>query len=378
MKLAHLLVRGADKKKICNRVSPDLEDSDVEIRFTLSVLMGIVFARKKLTQKLSYYIGVYVAARYGIKLAKYAIKNKADAVICFTWNERTCFEYLRKHAPHIKRIVDCANAPVAYMKHIYELDMEKTNNHILCDEAAIYWDKKILENEAAATDATQFFLAPSKFVKEGLEYCGVKENQIFLLPYGSNFSVAEQPHDEPEQVRFIYVGKVTYSKGMHYLLKVFAGLEKQNIQLDVVGDCRNKELFENYGKCGNIHFYGNVLHDRVKELLLQADVFVFASLTEGFSLSCLEALSCGLPVVCSRNSGVNDLITDGYNGFTFDYDDESALEKYILYFYENKRLIPRYSANALETAKQYTWEEYRKRQNEILRTILEDDGESSQ
>lgn len=379
MRLAHLLVRGSDKTKIGNRASDDLDDEDVEIHYTLSSLAVIVLSRWTITRKLSYWMDRTIADRYGVKVAKYAVKNNADAVICFSMNERTCFEYLQKHAPQIKRIVDCANAPVAFMKNIYELDMEKTHSNVLMSEAPDFWKRKVSGNESKGISATQFFLAPSDFVKKGLEYCGVRENQICLLPYGSNFPVAEKPHAEPGQVRFIYVGRVSYRKGMHYLLRTFAGLEEQNIQLDVVGAWYDDSvLYEQYKNYSNIHFHGNVLHDKVQELMMQADVFVFASLTEGLSLSCVEALSCGLPVICSRNAGANDLITDGCNGFSFEYDDVSALEKYVLYFCENKHLIPRFSANALETAKQYTWEEYQKRQNAILRTILEDNGESYQ
>lgn len=373
MKLAHMLVRGADQSRIGNRVSPDLDETDVMTYYTFSSLMVIVLSRTKLTKKLSYWLDRYIANRYGVKVAKYAIKNQADAVICFTMNERTCFEYLRKHAPNIKRIVDCANSPVAFMKHIYELDMEKNKKNVLRDEASTFWNKELLKNQSAGINATQFFLAPSNFVKRGLKYCGVEDNQIYILPYGSNFPVVNQPHGEPKSVRFIYVGQVTYRKGMHYLLQTFAELEDQRIQLDVVGGWRtDSDLYENYKQYANIKFYGNMLHDKVKELMMQADVFVFASLTEGLSLSCLEALSCGLPLICSSNSGANDLIIDGYNGFVFDPDDTETLSSYISFFCENKDKIPYFSQNAIETAKKNTWEEYNKNQKKTLLMIMED------
>ena len=372
MRLAHLLVRGSDSVRIGKRRSPDLDDSDVTTYYTFSSLAVIVLSRSKLTHPLSHFLDRWIADRYGVRVAKFAIKNHADAVICFSVNERTCFEYLRKHAPRIRRIVDCANAPVAYMKHILELDMEKTGSHALFDEASEFWDQKELKKQSRGIAATQFFLAPSRFVKSGLEYCGAKEEQIYLLPYGTNFPAVSQPRSEPEQVRFIYVGKVSYRKGTHYLLQTFAELEERHIQLDVVGAWYpDSDLYETYKQCANIHFYGNVLHEKVKELMMQADVFVFASLTEGLSLSCMEALSCGLPLICSRNSGANDLITDGYNGFVFDSGDTEALARHVRYFCENRHMIPCFSRNAIDTAKKYTWDEYAKKQSAILSGIVQ-------
>ena len=57
------------------------------------------------------------------------------------------------------------------------------------------------------------------------------------------------------------------------------------------------------------------------------DVYLCASLSEGFSLSVLEAASCGKPVISTRVGGCVDLIEDGYNGFLVDRDIDSMAEK---------------------------------------------------
>ena len=46
-----------------------------------------------------------------------------------------------------------------------------------------------------------------------------------------------------------------------------------------------------------------------------ADVFVFPSFREGLSVSVMEAMASGLPVVCSRIRGNTDMVEDGVNGF---------------------------------------------------------------
>jgi len=371
MKIAHFLVRGRDIKKIKKRKCEFIEDNDVILYYTFLSLIVIILSRFKFTTKFSLWLDRKISDSFGIKVAKYAIKHNVNAVICFSTNETKCFEYLKKHAPNIKRICDCANAPISYMKYIYEQDMKKFNHDELKKEVPEFWNEKIIRKEKEGIDYTNLFLAPSKFVAKGLNFCGVDNKQIFIVPYGSNFDVTEKQINTLKEIRFLYVGQVSYRKGMHHLLNIFSKLKYDNAFFDVVGAVNKySNLYEKYKDCTNINFYGNVLHDDVKHFLLKNDVFVFPSLTEGLSLSCLEAAAYGLPLIISNNSGANDMVENGYNGFVFDYDDEKSLENYLIYFIENKKEIPKFSKNILETAKNYTWIKYNERILNIIKEIF--------
>ncbi|WKL04237.1 glycosyltransferase family 4 protein [Paenibacillus amylolyticus] len=53
----------------------------------------------------------------------------------------------------------------------------------------------------------------------------------------------------------------------------------------------------------------------IREAYHQADIAVIPTVfSEGTSYACLEAMSCGLPVIASNVGGLNDLIQDGFNG----------------------------------------------------------------
>lgn len=71
------------------------------------------------------------------------------------------------------------------------------------------------------------------------------------------------------------------------------------------------------------HFAGH--RKDVSGVLKAMDCFVLASHWEGFSLSMLEAMSVGLPVIASRVSGAAEAVQDGVNGYVVSIGDTQAL-----------------------------------------------------
>jgi len=60
----------------------------------------------------------------------------------------------------------------------------------------------------------------------------------------------------------------------------------------------------------DIIFTGRVEDNELVRLYNQADIFVYTSLFEGFGLPPLEAMSCGLPVICSNSSSIKEVVGD--------------------------------------------------------------------
>ena len=83
-----------------------------------------------------------------------------------------------------------------------------------------------------------------------------------------------------------------------------------------------------------------------------------------------EAMACGLPVICSTNTGGEDIIRDGIDGFVVPVRDVEALKEKILYLYEHEEERREMGRNALERAKGFTWDRYGERVVEAYKRIL--------
>lgn len=72
----------------------------------------------------------------------------------------------------------------------------------------------------------------------------------------------------------------------------------------------------------------------------------------------IEAMACGLPIICTFNSGVSDLVEEGKSGFIIPCGDKEALKSRMTWFVENKLNIHEMGEYARSKAIRYTWEHY--------------------
>ncbi len=94
----------------------------------------------------------------------------------------------------------------------------------------------------------------------------------------------------------------------------------------------------------------------VAQVLATGDIFVFPSAYEGFGLAAAEAMSMGLPVVAYKNcTAVNELVTDGVNGFLCEDGVESLAEKMSVLM-GNQDLRVKFGNSARESVKKYSAE----------------------
>ena len=364
-KLVSKILKGKFREKARNRYCNELEDSKVIQFCEIEGLLKLLALNIKQLWPVYYKLKYNTADRFAKKVAKYAIKNKVDAVITYDDCSPLLFEILEKKAPNIVRILDMSAANLHYMKKIYDLDTELMPNFSdrLHKEYAKVWKPNIMNRALKEIQATHFFLTPSEFVKETLRFSSVEDKQMLLCPYGVDVSEfyckTYSEYNSTQTLKFVYVGGVKELKGISYLLEAFKRIPKDKAELTVIGSY-NKDDLDIQPYTNSVNFTGMVLHSEIPNLLRSSDVFVFASLGEGLSLSTLEAAACGLPLIVTKNSGVNDCMHEGREGFIIPIQNIDAIVEKVEWYCDNRDKIADMGKKAREMALKFTWENYYK------------------
>ena len=93
--------------------------------------------------------------------------------------------------------------------------------------------------------------------------------------------------------------------------------------------------------------------------MMQADVLVLPSFSEGFGLVVTEALACGLPVIVTPNVGASDLVSDGSEGFVVPVCSSEAIADRLQTLHRDRDLLAQMSENAQAAAAKRPWDVYR-------------------
>jgi len=117
-------------------------------------------------------------------------------------------------------------------------------------------------------------------------------------------------------LKLLFVGNEPYRKGLHETLKAFSIIKKKcpNISLYVVTDKENN--FQEKYKVDVTFLKPNLPKEEIiRKLFLPCDIFVLPTHFDTFGMVILDALSCGTPVITTKQFALTEIIRDGYNGF---------------------------------------------------------------
>ncbi|MEK7202606.1 MAG: glycosyltransferase family 1 protein [Patescibacteria group bacterium] len=168
------------------------------------------------------------------------------------------------------------------------------------------------------------------------------------------------PQSEPY---ILFVGRIEDKKNIRLLLDAFVLLNKEKKKINLVLGGRSGYGFE--GIQDKISALPKAVRDRIFQpghlprydmirYLQHATIFAFPSLYEGFGLSVLEAMACGVPVVCSNNSSLPEVTGEAaillppVNALSW----ASAFSRIL----NTPELATRLSQTAVKQAEHFSWE----------------------
>ncbi len=114
--------------------------------------------------------------------------------------------------------------------------------------------------------------------------------------------------DSSYQKRFIFIGAISYEKGIETLCQA-SNLLDDSYRIDIYGkffDGYTQEYFSDY----NVQYCGVLRSEDVINTLQQYDILLLPSYREGYPGVIIEALSVGLPIVATSLEGIKEMVNE--------------------------------------------------------------------
>lgn len=238
------------------------------------------------------------------------------------------------------------------------------------------YEERVLEEFALA----DHLIVPSEHARRTFLAQGFAAERVSVIPYGvsggafqsspSTDSGAAAPatgeataagsdrRPPGAPLRLLYAGAINLRKGVLYLLQAMQQLDPSRFQLTLAGpiDSAMPPLMEPYRD--HFRYVGSCTKQQLGELYRTSDLFVLPSLADSFSLATFEAMSVGLPVVLSHNTGAAELITEGVHGHVLPIRSPEAIAKTLTELAAHPERLAAMGCAAKERAARQTWGGY--------------------
>ncbi|REH45776.1 glycosyltransferase involved in cell wall biosynthesis [Tenacibaculum gallaicum] len=220
-------------------------------------------------------------------------------------------------------------------------------------------DEKVKKNLEGARD---LIAISSRQIVEGEMFVNKKIN---FIPHGvgRHFFKNKENKKINQPIRLVTVSRLLKLKNIDLVIKSLSYFEYDFI-FDVYGDGGEKhnlsQLIKQHNLGDKVTLKGLINNQDLPSVLLKYDLFIMPSYPETLGRVYFEAMACGLPVIASKNTGIDGLIVDGREGFLLNSLNENEFTEVfhnILYgFISLKIPYKKMSDNAKIYAEQYTWD----------------------
>lgn len=168
-------------------------------------------------------------------------------------------------------------------------------------------------------------------------------------------------YDEPESLpsrgkreatlKVLFLGQVNIRKGIQYLIEAASNLQQLPIEFVIAGPVQiPKEAVA--GAPSNMKWLGPVPRSEVGSLYAAADVFILPTVSDGFAITQIEAMSYGLPSIVTPNCA--DVVIAGETGFVIPVRSSEAIISTLSSIYANRSQLSLMSKACLKRAKNFS------------------------
>ena len=281
-----------------------------------------------------------------------------------------------------KRIARSANAPVVMTWHT---DYAKFAFHDRSSLKPVEWSVKKLMS--VAYKGADMITVPSYKAKALLDGYKLKQPNM-VIPNGINLSRFTKELSDEEKSSLlremnvgenckviVIISRLSAEKNIEEIINYFPSVlkEEPDLRLIVAGTGPDKKHLEQTaakaGIADKVIFPGFVPHDLTYKYYKTGILFLSASTFEMHSLTYLEAMACGLPLICRDDPCLLGVLEDGVNGYI--YHDEKEFTEKVIKVVTDDELRRKMSESSLSMSKGFSEQALSERMLELYNELIE-------
>ena len=197
-------------------------------------------------------------------------------------------------------------------------------------------------------NADEVIAASSDTKRNASRFYGVNR-EINIIPLGikpTQYPIKSRKELGLAEDKFIFstIGRLIRRKNLEDLFEIIKIVNSSSpIQLLILGDGPERENLENKIRELDIEqsvkFLGRVSEEEKFQYLGVSDVYLSTAMHEGFGIVFLEAMKCGLPIICYDKGGQVDFLKDGLTGFLIQLDNKDLFIEKLKHLFMNKQKV---------------------------------------
>ncbi len=170
-------------------------------------------------------------------------------------------------------------------------------------------------------------------------------NEVEWIPNAVDTEMFSSAEDKPGPPVVAYVGKLEQWKGTDVVIESFKRINREvkNVKFLVVGSGSQQDKLKEANL--PIELLGSVPYHEMPKIYQRTSVLILPSYMEGFPCTCVESLSCQVPVVASDVGDVKEIVIDGKTGFLTGCGDAGAVASRTIEILRNKELRKKLGEN---------------------------------
>jgi glycosyltransferase involved in cell wall biosynthesis len=276
---------------------------------------------------------------------------------------KRAIDYLKAYKEHYDLIIDEINTRPFFTPKFAREKKVIALIHQLAGEFWFYETKfplnyigyYYLEKKWLSNYKNIITLTVSNSTKTDLEELDFK--RVFIVPPGLNVSPLSNVEEKEACPTVVFVGRLKKAKLPHHALQAFSIIKREipYAKMWIIGDGYLRKKLESFER-KDVTFYGHISNEKKYELLSRAHIIVVPAVREGWGLIVTEANAMGTPAIGYDVHGLRDSIRHGETGITIKERSPAAMAQQAISLLRDSQRLSKYSRNALEFSKQFSWD----------------------